>query len=220
MSPPATSIAEPPPRSCGCLPTWGAAARACWWSTPTRGGSKRRRPAAHDARRRDRRPHAPRRWIAGRVARRDGRSARPWRTRPAGRRALMGSVRLAAHLAWRNIRRRPAQAALILLTLTTATGMFGVGMALYGSADGPWDRVWKATDGFHVSASYYRQGDLARTGTDLTEVRHRFAELAAAPGVRAVGGPWLQLQGRLDLAHGGYEDLTAEVRGPGRSPVD
>ena len=133
----------------------------------------------------------------------------------------MGSVRLAAHLAWRNIRRRPAQAALILLTLTMATGMFSVGIALYGSADGPWDRVWKATDGFHVSASYYRQGDLARTGTDLTEVRHKFAELAAAPGVRAVGGPWLQLvQGRLDVAHGGYEDLTAEVRGPGRSLVD
>jgi len=147
----------------------------------------------------------------------------------------MRSARLATHLAWRNIRRRPAQAALILLTLTMATGMFGVGIALYGSADGAWDRVWKATDGFHVSASYYRGGEVPRTGTGLTGVRRRFTELAAAPGVRAVGGPWLLLHGRLDVgagtsdarsgtsdarSGGGYENLTAEVRHPGRSPVD
>src|SRR5262249_60374414 len=94
------------------------------------------------------------------------------------------------------------------------------GRAPSGTAAVSGDRVWRAPAGFPVSATYSRQGALARTGPALTEVRHRFAELAAAPGVRAVGGPWLQLQGRLDLAHGGYEDLTAEVRGPGRSPVD
>jgi hypothetical protein len=60
----------------------------------------------------------------------------------------MRSFRLAVRLARCNLRRRPAQAALLLLTLTLATGMFGVGMALYGSADGPWDRVWPRPTAF------------------------------------------------------------------------
>jgi hypothetical protein len=50
----------------------------------------------------------------------------------------MRSFRLAVRLARCNLRHRPAQATLLLLTLTLATGMFGAGMALYGSADRPW----------------------------------------------------------------------------------
>jgi len=132
----------------------------------------------------------------------------------------MRSMRLAVRLARRNLQRRPGQAALVLLTLTLATGTFGVGMAVYGSADGPWNRVWAETDGFHVSANYYSDRDLARDDVDLDEVRAGFASLAAAPGVRAVGGPWTHLYGRLDVESGGTEDLTAEIREPGPSPVD
>jgi putative ABC transport system permease protein len=132
----------------------------------------------------------------------------------------MRSLRFAVRLARRNVRRRPAQAALLLLTLTLATGTIGVGMAVYGSADRPWDRVWTATDGFHVGAAYYRLSDAARGDADLDAVRAEFAELAAAPGVRAVGGPWTNLYGLLDVAGGGTEELTAEIRDPGRSPVD
>jgi hypothetical protein len=103
----------------------------------------------------------------------------------------MRSFRLAVRLAWCNLRRRPAQAVLLLLTLTLATAMFGTGMALYGSADRPWDRVWAATDGFHVSAAYYRDRDVDRTDVDLDAARARFAELAAAPrsGPSADPGP-------------------------------
>jgi putative ABC transport system permease protein len=132
----------------------------------------------------------------------------------------MRSLRFAVRLARRNVRRRPAQAALLLLTLTLATGTIGVGMAVYSSADRPWDRVWTATDGFHVGAAYYRLSDAARGDADLDAVRADFAELAAAPGVRAVGGPWTHLYGQLDVAGGGTEELTAEIRDPGRSPVD
>ena len=132
----------------------------------------------------------------------------------------MRSLRLAVRLARRNVRRRPAQAALLLLTLTLATGTLGVGMALYGSADRPWDRVWATTDGFHVSANYYRLRDAAGDDADLGAVRAEFGELAAAPGVRAVGGPWTHLHGLLDVVGGGTEELTAEIRDPGRSPVD
>jgi ABC-type lipoprotein release transport system permease subunit len=130
----------------------------------------------------------------------------------------MRSFRLAVRLARCNVRRRPAQAVL-LLTLTLATGMFGAGMALYGSADRPWDRVWAATDGFHVSAAYYRDRGVDRADVDLDAARARFAELAAGPEVRAVGGPWTHLYGLLDV-DGGSEDLTAEIRDAGRSAVD
>lgn len=132
----------------------------------------------------------------------------------------MSAVPFALRLAARNLRRRPAQAALVLLTLSLATGVFGVGTALKGSADGAWNRVWNETNGFHVSAQYFRQGSLAGADPDLPAVRHDFAALAAAPHVRAVGGPWLDLSGRLDIGRHGYEDLTAEVRAPGRSAVD
>jgi putative ABC transport system permease protein len=131
----------------------------------------------------------------------------------------MRSFRLAVRLARCNVRRRPAQAVLLLLTLTLATGMFGAGMALYGSADRPWDRVWAATDGFHVSAAYYRDRGVDRADVDLDAARARFAELAAAPEVRAVGGPWTHMYGLLDV-DGGSEDLTAEIRDAGRSAVD
>jgi putative ABC transport system permease protein len=129
------------------------------------------------------------------------------------------SLRIALRLARRNVRRRPGQAMLVLLTLTLATAMFGVGMSLYGSADRPWDRVWAATDGFHVSAAYYRDHDAARADVDLGTARARFAALADAPEVAAVGGPWVHLYGLLDV-EGGTENLTAEIRDPGRSPVD
>jgi putative ABC transport system permease protein len=131
----------------------------------------------------------------------------------------MRSLRLAVRLARRNLRRRPGQAALLLLTLTLATGTFGVGMAVYGSADAPWDRAWAATDGFHVSANFYTERDASPEDGELSGVRAELAELAAAPEVRAVGGPWTHLYGQLDV-EGGTEDLTAEVREPGRSPVD
>jgi putative ABC transport system permease protein len=131
----------------------------------------------------------------------------------------MRSLRLAVRLARRNVRRRPAQAALVLLTLTLATAMFGVGMALYGSADRPWDRVWAATDGFHVSAAYLTRSGVDPADVDLDAIRPRFAELADAPGVTAVGGPWTHLSALLDVERG-TEEVTVEVRDPGRSPVD
>jgi putative ABC transport system permease protein len=76
-----------------------------------------------------------------------------------------------------------------------------------------------ATDGFHVSAAYYRDRDVDRADVELDTARARLAELADAPEVRAVGGPWTHLYGLLDV-DGGSEDLTAEIREPGRSLVD
>src|SRR5262249_60005205 len=138
---------------------------------PGGGGARRGGRGAPCAWGRLGRPPPPRRRIAERTAA---------RSRGARRRVLMRSVPLAARLARRNLYRRPAQAALVLLTLTLATGVFGVGTALHGSADAPWDRVWHATNGFHVSASYYRQGNLAGAELNLAKVRRTLAALGAA----------------------------------------
>src|SRR5262245_40569847 len=117
----------------------------------------------------------------------------------------MRSLRLAAALAWHNVRRRPCQAALLLVTLTIATGTLGVGMSLSGSADGPWDRVWPRTNGFHVSAIFYTDRDAPRGDLRLAPADRRFAELSRAPEVVAVGGPWVHLYGRL-MVSGVTED--------------
>ena len=126
---------------------------------------------------------------------------------------------LAARLAARNLRRRPGQALLLLLTLTIATGVLGVAMSLYGSADEPWNRVWRATRGFHVAFTVYHPPDEPGDRALVAELRRRAARLTGAPGVVAVGGPWTHLYGSIRLA-GGTEDLTAEVRGPGPYAVD
>lgn len=126
---------------------------------------------------------------------------------------------LAVRLAARNLRRRPGQALLLLLTLTIATGVLGVAMSLYGSADAPWNRVWRATKGFHVSFTVYHPPDEPGDRALMAELRHRATRLTSAPGVVAAGGPWSHLYGSIQI-DGGTEDLTAEVRDPGPYQVD
>jgi putative ABC transport system permease protein len=131
----------------------------------------------------------------------------------------MRSLRLAGRLAGRNLRRRPGQALLLLLTLTIATGVLGVATSLYGSADAPWDRVWRATNGFHVSLTVYHPPDEPGDRAYVADLRRRADRLHDEPGVAAAGGPWTHLYGSIQVA-GGREDLTAEVRDPGPSQVD
>lgn len=131
----------------------------------------------------------------------------------------MRSLRLAARLARGNLRRRPAQALLLLLALTIATGVLGVAASVYGSADAPWDRVWRATRGFHVSLGVYHPPDEPGNHAFVQELRGQAARLATAPGVVGVGGPWTHLYGSVAVA-GGEEDLTAEIRDPGPYAVD
>jgi putative ABC transport system permease protein len=131
----------------------------------------------------------------------------------------MRSLRLAARLARGNLRRRPAQALLLLLALTIATGVLGVAASVYGSADAPWDRVWRATRGFHVSLGVYHPPDEPGNRAFVQELRGQAARLATAPGVVGAGGPWTHLYGSIEVT-GGEEDLTAEIRDPGPYEVD
>jgi ABC-type lipoprotein release transport system permease subunit len=126
---------------------------------------------------------------------------------------------LAVRLAAGNLRRRPGQALLLLLTLTIATGVLGVAMSLYGSADEPWNRAWRATKGFHVNFTVYHPPDEPGDRALVAALRRRASQLTGASGVVAVGGPWSHLYGSIQIG-GGTEDLTAEVRDPGPYQVD
>jgi putative ABC transport system permease protein len=126
---------------------------------------------------------------------------------------------LVVRLAARNLRRRPGQALLLLVTLTIATGVLGVAMSLYGSADEPWNRAWQATKGFHVSFTVYHPPDEPGDRALVAALRRRANQLTGASGVVAAGGPWSHLYGSVQIA-GGTEDLTAEVRDPHPSEVD
>ena len=131
----------------------------------------------------------------------------------------MSSVALSGRLAARNLRRRPGQAVLLLLTLTIATGTLGLGLSVYGSADAAWDHAWTQTNGFHVSFDVYHPPDEAGNDAFVRKMQARARELARSSDVVAVGGPWTHLYGRIGVA-GGTEDLTAEIREPDTSPVD
>jgi putative ABC transport system permease protein len=131
---------------------------------------------------------------------------------------MMRSTGLVLRLARRNLLRRPGHAVLLLVTLTVATLTLGTALAMQGLSDGGWERLWRATDGPHVTfISFQTTGDPG--DARLTDLRGRAVEMAGSPEVAAVGGPWNHLLGHLQIP-GGREDVTVEVRDPGRSPVD
>src|SRR5262245_28583601 len=100
----------------------------------------------------------------------------------------MGAGRLVVGLAWRNVRHRPWQALLLLLALSVATITITLAMSLVDVSSRSWDRVWQATNGFHVEASAEVSPDMSPA--QLEQERAELASLGDAPGVAAVGGPW------------------------------
>ena len=65
----------------------------------------------------------------------------------------MGRVLLVCRLAARDLRRRPAEAALLLLAITAATTTLTLGLVLRGVTDKPYQSTREATAGPDVVAS-------------------------------------------------------------------
>ena len=65
----------------------------------------------------------------------------------------MGRVLLVGRLAARNLRRRPAEAALLLLAITAATTVLTLGLVLRGVTDDPYQNTRAVTAGPDVVAS-------------------------------------------------------------------
>src|SRR5262245_53142708 len=129
----------------------------------------------------------------------------------------MGAGRLVVGLAWRNVRHRPWQALLLRSALSVATPIITRALALVDVSGRSWDRVWQATNGFHVAAGAEISPDMSPA--QLEQVRAELARLGDAPGVIAVGGPWRQAPVDAEI-DGVPPEFRVQVRDPGPAAVD
>ena len=77
----------------------------------------------------------------------------------------MGRLLLVGRLAARDLRRRPAEAALLLLAITAATVTLTLGLVLRGAISKPYQSTRDATAGPDVVASVASHPDTARPPT-------------------------------------------------------
>ena len=121
----------------------------------------------------------------------------------------MGRLLLIWRLAARDLRRRPAQAGLLLAVIAAAMTALTLGLVLHGVTTKPYTQTQAQTAGPDVVASSVGYGGDSAT----------FAALARAPGVVARSGPypvaWPVLQ-----AHGVSADVMAEGRDQAPAAVD
>jgi ABC-type lipoprotein release transport system permease subunit len=95
----------------------------------------------------------------------------------------MGRVLLVTRLAARDLRRRPAEAALLLLAIAAATTTLTLGLALRGVISKPYQTTREATAGPDVVAAVFPRSGAALDRADVNA-------LTNAPGVVAHSGPY------------------------------
>ena len=105
----------------------------------------------------------------------------------------MGRVLLVGRLAARDLRRRPAEAALLLLAIIAATTTLTLGLVLHGVTDKPYQSTREATAGPDVVAS--RRPPPAPLGGRPADLAGLEA-LADAPGVVGHSGPYPVISGQ------------------------
>ena len=117
----------------------------------------------------------------------------------------MGRVLLVVRLAARDLRRRPGEAALLLLAIMAATTVLTLGLVLHGVTDDPYERTREATTGPDVVASSAPDAYIGQTA-DLAGL----AALANAPGVADHSGPHPVIGAELEA-----DGVTGSRRTPG-----
>src|SRR5215207_3449097 len=139
----------------------------------------------------------------------------------------MGRVLLVGRLAARNLRRRPAEATLLLLAITAATTVLTLGLVLRGVTNDPYQDTREATAGPDVVASV--GADPFNGPADLAGLE----ALTDASGVVDHGGPYSAVGAELEAdgvtgsrrtprgeAVGGGAGVWAVGRDPEASSVD
>jgi putative ABC transport system permease protein len=126
----------------------------------------------------------------------------------------VGRLALIGRLAVRDLRRRPAQAALLLIAIMAATTL-ALALALHGVTSQPYQRTRAATAGPGLVAEYGQAGP----GLPGRPVPPDARPLIHAPGVTGHSGPFLAASVVL-RAHGIAVNVLTEGRGQGRAPVD
>jgi putative ABC transport system permease protein len=129
----------------------------------------------------------------------------------------VGRLLVVGRLAARDLRRRPGEAALLLLAITAATTVLTLGLALRGVIDKPYETTRKATNGPDVVAGLFPDSNEPRARVDSAHVR----AITTSPGVVGHSGPYplvpviLEANGHKLLAQTeGRDRATARVDQP------
>jgi putative ABC transport system permease protein len=133
----------------------------------------------------------------------------------------MGKIVLVGRLAVRDLRRHPAQAALLLLAITAATAVLTLGLALHGVTSQPYQQTRAATSGPDVVA-HLGGPDLGPHGPQQLgsgpqhagpgpQVAAEVRTLVHAPGVTGHSGPYPVASALLRV-----RGITAAVEAEGR----
>lgn len=129
----------------------------------------------------------------------------------------MGRILLVFRLALRDLRRRPIEAALLVLAIVAAAATMSLGLVMHGVTDHPYETTREATVGPDVVASV----------DPLMVAPNRFAPadlsaleaLAVAPGVVDHSGPYPATPAELEV-DGLQAETWAEGRDPAQAPVE
>jgi ABC-type lipoprotein release transport system permease subunit len=136
----------------------------------------------------------------------------------------VGRALLVVRLAVRNLRRRPAEAGLLLLAITGATAVLTLGLVLRGMTDDPYQSTRDATAGPDVVASF-ASDPFTGQSVDLAGMN----ALAGAEGVVDSSGPYPVVGGELEAdgvtgsrrtPRGDVVGGAAGVWAVGRDPAD
>jgi ABC-type lipoprotein release transport system permease subunit len=126
----------------------------------------------------------------------------------------MGRFLLVGRLAARDLRRRPAEAALLLLAITAATTTLTLGLVLHDVASDPYQRTREATAGPDVVATVSADPVQNRPAD-----RASLEALTDAPGVADHSGPY-PVTGAVLEARGQPATAQVEGRDPAAAAVD
>jgi putative ABC transport system permease protein len=126
----------------------------------------------------------------------------------------VGRLLLVGRLAVRDLRRRPAEAALLLLAITAATTVLTLGLVLRGVIAKPYETTREATAGPDVVAALFPRSEHA-AAPDPDAVK----ALTDAPGVVAHSGPYPLVNAILE-ASGHRVGALTEGRDVARAAVD
>ncbi len=118
----------------------------------------------------------------------------------------MGTVLLVARLAWRDLRRRRAEAVLLLAAVAVTAATLTLGLAVRGAAGPSWERTRAVTGGPDAVATAGRATDL---GT-----------LAHVSGVRATAGPYPMVSLRDLRVRGITVSAVVQGRDPAPTALD
>jgi putative ABC transport system permease protein len=122
----------------------------------------------------------------------------------------MGKILLICRLAARDLRRRPAQAGLLLLVIMAATATLTLGLALRGVASQPYEQTRAAANGPDL---------VATIGVSGQQLSAQVTSLLRTPGVTGHSGPYPQASA---IVRAGSKTAVAvtEGRDPAPAPVD